>query len=242
MCLHINAWKRKTHRINHKPKIRQNAALPLNGMHLNSPSTECWTPCRAASSSGTACVGNAYARSLAPWAILSISGYDDTTSPHQTFYGMIYACDTHSCQCYFTFITIPSFVYPKLACTELLISLHNGRHLFADGFVTVRPIAMKFEWDKENVSCLKFRKFHLNPTNFNRKLTMMFKLDLKKVTLTAIRTPVQNGLMQKVNIFCTENEHLHAFYAPTKNRTNWMRASCWFLFLKKIGHYFWRRV
>ena len=28
---------------------------------------------------------NAYARSLAPWAILSISGYGDTTSPHQTF-------------------------------------------------------------------------------------------------------------------------------------------------------------
>ena len=185
---------------------------------------------RGASSSGTACMCNAYARSLAPWAILSISGYDDTTSPHQTFYGMIYACDTQV-------ITIPSFV-TKLA-TELLII---GGHLFADGFVTVRPIAMKFEWDKENVSCLKFRKFHLNPTNFNRKLTMMFKLDLKKVTLTAIRSPVQKGLMQKVDIFCTENEHLHAFYAPTNNRTNWMRASCWFLFLKKIGHYFWRRV
>ena len=29
------------------------------------------------------------------------------------------------------------------------------------------------------------------------KLTMMFKLDLKKITLTAFRTPVQNGLMQK---------------------------------------------
>ena len=155
---------------------------------------------------------------------------------------MIYACDTHSCLWYFTFITIPSFVYPKLACTELLISLHNNRHLFADGFVTVRPIAMKFGWDKESLSCLQFRKFHMNPTNFNRKLTMMFKLDLKKVTLTAIRTPVQNGLMQKVNIFCTENKHLHAFYAPTQNRTNWMRASCWLLFLKKIGHYFWQRV
>ena len=76
---------KKAHRINHKPKIRQNTALPLNGMHLNSPSTGCWTPCRAASSSGTAWVDNAYARSLAPWAILSISDYDDTTSPHQTF-------------------------------------------------------------------------------------------------------------------------------------------------------------
>ena len=177
-----------------------------------------------------------------PWAIPSISGYDDTTSPHQTFYGIIYDCNTHSCLWYFYFIAIPSFVCPKLACIELMVSLHNDRHLFADGFVTVRPIAMKFGWDKENVSCLKFRKFCLNPTNFNRKLTMMFKLDLKKITLTAFRTPVQNGLMQEVNIFCTENEHLYAFYAPTKNRTNWMRASCWILFLKKIGHYFWRRV
>ena len=77
--------EKKTHRINHKPQIRQNAALSLNGMHLNSPSTECWTPCRAASSSGTAWVDNAYASSLAPWAILSISGYNDTTSPDQTF-------------------------------------------------------------------------------------------------------------------------------------------------------------
>ena len=48
------------------------------------------------------------------------------------------------------------------------------------------------------------------------KLTMMFKLDFKKMTLTAFRTPVQNGLMREVNIFCTENEHLHAFYAPNK--------------------------
>ena len=125
---------------------------------------------------------------------------------------MIYACDTHSCLWYFTFIAIPSFVYPKLACTDLLISLHDHRHLFADGLVTVRPIATKFRWDKENVSCLQFKKFHFNPTNFNRKLTMMFKLDLKKKnpTLTAFRTHVQNGLIQKVNIFCTENEHLGA--------------------------------
>ena len=37
------------------------------------------------------------------------------------------------------------------------------------------------------------------------KLTSMFKLDLKKkMTLTAFRTPVQNGLMQKVKIFCTK--------------------------------------
>ena len=62
---------------------------------------------------------------------------------------------------------------------------------------------------------------------------MVFKLDLKKIMLTAFRTPVQNGFMQKVNIFCTENQHLNAFYAPNKNRTNWMRASCLFLFLNK---------
>ena len=146
---------------------------------------------------------------------------------------MIYDCNTHSCLWYFNFIAIPSFVSPKLACIELLISLHNDRHLFADGFAIVRPIAMRFRWDKENASCLKFRKFRLNPTNFNRKLTMVFKLDLKKIILTAFRSPVQNGFMQKVNIFCTENQHLNAFYAPNKNRTNWMRASCWFLFLKK---------
>ena len=143
---------------------------------------------------------------------------------------MIYDCNT---LWYFNFIAIPSCVCPKLACIELLINLHNDRHLFTDGFVTVRPIALTFGWDKENVSCLNFRKIHLNTTNFNRKLTMMFKLDLKKITLTAFRTPMQNGLMQKVNIFCTENEHLHTFYAPTKNRTNWMRVSCRFLFLKK---------
>ena len=146
---------------------------------------------------------------------------------------MIYDCNTQPCLWYFNFIAIPSFVCPKLACIELLISLHNDRHLFAHSFVTVTQITMKFGWDKENVLCLKFRKFHLNATNFNRKLTMMFKLDLKKSTLTAFRTPVQNRLMQKINICCTENEHLHTFYAPTKNRTNLMRASCWFLFLKK---------
>ena len=28
-----------------------------------------------------------------------------------------------------------------------LIGLHNDRHLFADDFVTVGPIAMKFVWD-----------------------------------------------------------------------------------------------
>ena len=151
---------------------------------------------------------------------------------------MIYDCNIYSSLLYLNFVIIPLFVCPKLACIELLISFHNGRHLFADGFVTVGPIAMKYGWDWKNVSSLKFRKYHSNPSNFNRKLTKMFKLDLKKLTLTTIRPPVQNGLMQKVYIFCTANEHLHALYAPTKNCTNWMRVSCSFLCLKKIGHYF----
>ena len=50
----------KTSRINYKTKIRQNVALSLNGMHLNNPSSESWKPCRAASSSSTAWVDNAY--------------------------------------------------------------------------------------------------------------------------------------------------------------------------------------
>ena len=43
---------------------------------------------------------------------------------------------------------------------------------------------------------------------------MMLKLDLK-TDAYRIQNPVQNGLMQNVNIFCTENEN--TFYAPTKN-------------------------
>ena len=195
---------KKTRRINYKPKIRQNATLPSNGMHLNSPSTECSTSCRAASGSGTAWVDNKLMRGR------SLIGQSSPfmammTRPVLTklFKAWSMIVDTHSCLWYFNFIAISSFVCPKLACIELLISLHNDRHLFADGFVTVRPIAMKFGWDKESVSCLKFRKFCLNPTSFNRKSPRVFKLDLKKVMLTAFRTPVQNGLMQKFNIFCT---------------------------------------
>ena len=188
-------------------------------MHLNSPLPECWTSCRAASSSGTAWVDNAHMRGRS--LLGQSSRYLAMTRP------------------------VPAKPFKAWSMIVILIPVYDililsqSHHLSApnwhalsywlaytmtdtDGFVTVGPIAMKFGWDNENVSCLKFTKFHLNPTNFNRKLTMMFKLDL----LIAFRTPVQNGLMQKVNIFCRENEHLHAFYAPTKNRTNWMRASC----------------
>ena len=73
---------------------------------------------------------------------------------------MIYGCSTDSSLWYLNFIAIPSFVYPKLTCIALLITLHNDRHLFADGCVTVEPIAMKFGWDKENVLRVKEGKFH----------------------------------------------------------------------------------
>ena len=54
----------------------------------------------------------------------------------------------HDLWLYYSFLSIPipSFVCPKLTCIELLISLHNDRHLFADRFVTVGPIATKFGW------------------------------------------------------------------------------------------------
>ena len=71
--------KKNPHQFDYKPKLCHNAALPSNGIHLNIASTNCWTLCRAASSLGTVWVGNAYAKSFATWAILSISGYDDAT-------------------------------------------------------------------------------------------------------------------------------------------------------------------
>ena len=60
-CVYTLMLEKNTRRFNYQQNICQNAILPLNGMHVNIPSTECWTPCRAASSSGTAWVGNAYA-------------------------------------------------------------------------------------------------------------------------------------------------------------------------------------
>ena len=87
-----------------------------------------------------------------------------------------------------------------------------------------------------------YEKFHQNPSNFIAWNQRWFKLDLKKVTPTVFRPAVDKGLIQRVNIFCMENGHVCAFNTLTKNRENWMRVSCWFLRLKKIGHYFCRRV
>ena len=71
---------------------------------------------------------------------------------------------------------------------------------------------------------------------------MMFKLDLKKITLTAFIPTVQNRLMQEVNILCTENDHLYAFYEPTKIVQMDEGFVLIFVSGKKIAHYFWRRV
>ena len=57
---------------------------------------------------------------------------------------MIYVCATYSSQWYLNFITNPSFVCPKSTCIELLISLHNDQHLYADGFTTVGTITMNY--------------------------------------------------------------------------------------------------
>ena len=40
--------------------------------------------------------------------------------------------------------------------------------------------------------------------------------------------------MQKVNILCTGNHHLHIFSTSTINRANWMRASRWCLCLRTL--------
>ena len=39
--------------------------------------------------------------------------------------------------------------------------------------------------------------------------------------------------MPKVNIFLLGNDHYYTLHKSTKNCANWMRASCWFLCLKK---------
>ena len=220
-------------RFNYKAKRCRNAALPLNGMHLNIPSTEfgrfVWPqadqtrPGRAVFMRGRSPFGQS------SW-YLAIMTRPVLTNLSKD---MIHECTTHPFLWYLNFIAIPSFVRPKLTCIRSLISLNNDRHLFAGSFVTVGPIAMKFGWGFENVRSLRFRKFHLHPSNFTRKWKLMFKLDFKKITLTAFRHPVQNGSMHKVKIFWTGNDHQLAFYAPTKNRTDWMRASCYFFVWKK---------
>ena len=91
---------------------------------------------------------------------------------------------------------------------------------------------LKFEVWKISSESAKFRCM---------KITMI-QTWFKKSYTHRRSTPEDKGLIQKVNIFCMGNGHVHAFNTPTKNRANWMRASYLFLRLKKIGHYFCRRV
>ena len=63
-------------------------------------------------------------------------------------------------------------------------------------------------FDCSTQSSLKFLNFFTIPSFVCLKYTCI------EVLITS-QWPTQNGIMQKVNIFCTGNDHLHAFYAPT---------------------------
>ena len=149
---------------------------------LNIASTECWALCRAAGSSDTAWVGNAYMRSrllLGQSSRYLAKMTRPILTKHFKAWAIIFmlvpVCD----------ILIPSQFRHSAAPNWHVLNYwlaYTMTDLIADGFVTVGPITVKFGWDWENVSSLKFRKFHLNPSNFNGKLTMMLKLDLKKYT------------------------------------------------------------
>ena len=111
--------------------ITQNESLSLN-----IPSTECRTFFRVSRSLGRLGWTTLNATSLAPRAILSIMAMGTRPVLTDIFADMVYDCSTHSSQWYLNFISIPSIVCPKFTCIELLISLPNDQHLFADGFVT----------------------------------------------------------------------------------------------------------
>ena len=98
--------KKHTHSFNYKHKLCQNAALSLNGMHLNIPSTECSTLCRAESYSGTAWVGQCLCEVARSFG-----------NPSDTWQWW----NDHSSLWYLNVITIPPFVCPKLTCVKLLI-------------------------------------------------------------------------------------------------------------------------
>ena len=69
---------------------------------------------------------------------------------------------------------------------DLPISVRNGRHFSANGFVTVRPITMKFVRGK--VLKLNFREFHLKLSNFAQwNYRWCSNLIFKKRTFVAFR-------------------------------------------------------
>ena len=133
---------------------------------------------------------------------------------------MIYDRNTHSCLWYLNFIATPSFFCPKLDCIELLISLHNDRYLFADGFVTMSPIAMKFGWDKENVSCLKFKNFAW----IRQVLTGNYRWNLiwKKLRLPHLEPRCRTGWCNKsIYIAHKVKSYIHFMHPPKIVQIGW---------------------
>ena len=77
----------------------------------------------------------------------------------------------------------------------------------------------------------------------HRIKSTMIQTWFKKSYTHRLSTPEDKGLIQRVNVFCMENGHVHAFNTPTKNRANSMKASYLFSRLKKIGQSFvWKGV
>ena len=144
LCSKSLKWRRnwksssRSRDTNYKPKLCQNAALPLNGVHLNNPSTECWKFCWAAT-----------ARARPGWAVLmrglSLLGQSSRYRAMMTRPVLTKLLKAWS----IIIVLIPAYDIlissqsrhssaPNWhACIELLISLHYDRHLFVDGFVTV---------------------------------------------------------------------------------------------------------
>ena len=222
----ISMLEKNPLRFNYKPKLCQNAALSLKWMHLNIPSTECWRLCRPASSSSTVWVRAVLMRGRSLLGqypgTLDIWLWWHNLSPPNFL--------RHDLCLYYSFLSMISYFHRNSVIRRPIymhwIRLHNDRHLFADCFVTVGPIAMKFGWGLENVSSLKFRKFQLNQSDFTRKLTLMFKLHLKKLRLTHLDTRCRTGQCTKLIYFAQEITTCMHFMDPPKNRRDWMRASC----------------
>ena len=112
------------------------------------------------------------------------------------------------------------------------------RSCFCNRGVNLRSIWVRLK----NVLSFEVWKISSESVKFHRmKLTMIQTWFFLKLH-SPFSTPGDKGLIQRVNIFCMGNWHVHAFNTPTKNRVNWTRESYLFSRLKKIGHYFCRRV
>ena len=88
-------------------------------------------------------------------------------------------------------------------------------------------------WSLENITWIR----QISPGINNDVQTLFIKS-----TPTTFRPPLHNGFMQKVNIFCTLNDHLYAFYASPKTVQIGWGHHVKFCVWKKNGHYFWWRM